>query len=452
MSTKPNLLKEASTTSPLTDEVRDVLPGFRRTEVGVTPKDWEVRPLGSTVAGLWAGISVNSIVDDLDSDNDEPAILKTSSVQSGSFFPYEAKRIAPKDHSRAKLNPCRNTILISRMNTIDLVGECGFVDRDYPNLFIPDRLWMTQFASKQPISACWLSCVLSSEAYRKRLQAIATGTSGSMKNISKKSLLELPIAFPSYPEQCAIAEALADVDGLIAALDKMIAKKRAIKQAAMQQLLTGKTRLPGFSGKWETKRLGELGHFLKGSGVTRDSAQSGALACVRYGEIYNTHHDYIRTFHSWISAEVAASATRLERGDLLFAGSGETKEEIGKCVAFVDDGEAYAGGDIVILRPRGADSLFLGYALNTPEVNRQKASRGQGDAVVHISAAALAQIELRMPKTEEQAAIAAVFSDMDAEIEALERRREKTHAIKQGMMQQLLTGRVRLDFSKPSGG
>jgi type I restriction enzyme, S subunit len=212
----------------------------------------------------------------------------------------------------------------------------------------------------------------------------------------------------------------------------------------MQQLLTGKTRLPSFTGEWETKQLRELGDFLKGSGVTRDNAQSGPLACVRYGEIYTTHNDYIRTFHSWISAEVAATATRLKRGDLLLAGSGETKEEIGKCVAFVDEIEAYAGGDIVILRPWDADSLFLGYALNTSDVNRQKASRGQGDAVVHISSTALAQVSLPMPRLEEQTAIATVLSDMDAEITAIEKRRNKTQQIKQGMMQQLLTGRIRL--------
>jgi type I restriction enzyme S subunit len=129
---------------------------------------------------------------------------------------------------------------------------------------------------------------------------------------------------------------------------------------------------------------------------------------------------------------------------VLFAGSGETKGEIGKCVAFVSEAEAYAGGDIVILRPRATDSQFLGYALNTPSVARQKASFGQGDAVVHISASALAQVSLALPPVEEQTAIAAVLSDMDAEITALEARREKTRAIKQGMMQQLLTGRIRL--------
>lgn len=415
---------------------------FRRTDVGLIPQDWTVGTLGDAISALQAGVSVNSTAEDV--VRGVPAILKTSCIASGSFFPHEAKPIAPKDRKRATLNPRRGSILISRMNTVDLVGECGFVDQEYPELFIPDRLWMTQFRSSTEVSPRWLTYVLSSAPYRGQLQTIATGTSGSMKNIAKGSLLGLQVAYPPPPEQQVIAEALSDVDGLLGALDALIAKKRAIKQAAMQQLLTGKTRLPGFSGDWETKRLAEVGYFLKGSGVRRDDALSGPVACVRYGEIYTTHDDYIRSFHSWISPEVAARATCLKFGDLLFAGSGETKEEIGKCVALVLDMEAYAGGDIVILRPTGIDSLFLGYALNIADVARQKASLGQGDAVVHISSSALAQVSVHLPAIREQNAIATVLSDMDAEIAALEARREKTRAIKQGMMQQLLTGRVRL--------
>lgn len=282
------------------------------------------------------------------------------------------------------------------------------------------------------------------QANQVMILQLATDSTHGTKRIPTGDLLQTLIALPLPAEQRAIAAVLSDVDGLLGALEVLITKKRAIKRAAMQQLLTGKTRLRGYSGEWETKRLGEIGHFFKGRGVNRDDAQGGSLPCVRYGEIYTTHHDYIRTFHSWISPEVAATATQLRSGDLLFAGSGETKEEIGKCVAFVTDTEAYAGGDIVILRPKSAHPLFLGYVLNIPEVARQKASLGQGDAVVHISAASLAQVSLAVPPVGEQAAIATVLSDMDVEIAALEARRDKTRAIKQGMMQQLLTGRIRM--------
>ena len=255
--------------------------------------------------------------------------------------------------------------------------------------------------------------------------------------------IQLPLP-PTKAEQEAIAEALSDVDKLLGSLEKLIAKKRAIKQAAMQQLLSGKTRLPGFSGEWETKRLGELGSFSKGRGIKRGDVTDTGLPCVRYGELYTRYKDYILNPASYIPPTVALEALPIKKGDLLFAGSGETAEEIGTCAAYIGEEPAYAGGDIILLTPSGQSSIYLGHLMNHPTVAVQKARMGQGDAVVHISANNLAQVKIELPPLTEQIAIAAVLSNMDAEIAALERRREKTRAIRQGMMQQLLTGRVRL--------
>jgi type I restriction enzyme S subunit len=249
---------------------------------------------------------------------------------------------------------------------------------------------------------------------------------------------------PTKSEEEAIVEVLSDADTLIESLERLVTKKRAIKQGAMQELLTGERRLPGFKEEWQNKRLGLLGTFFKGCGIKKDEARSGNLPCIRYGEIYTTHHDRIRSFTSWVSRQVASTAMRLKRGDILFAGSGETKEEIGKCVAFLDDIEAYAGGDIVVLRPTEGCSEFLGYYLNAPFVVSQKASKGQGDAIVHISSTALGAIDLNLPRVDEQQAIAAILFDLDDEIDALEAKLAKTRQIKQGMMQELLTGRIRL--------
>lgn len=195
---------------------------------------------------------------------------------------------------------------------------------------------------------------------------------------------------------------------------------------------------------WNIMPLSLLGDFSKGSGIRKDEAQSGDLPCVRYGEIYTHHNDIIREYNSRITLDVAKTAKRLRKGDILFAGSGETKEEIGKAVAFISDNEAYAGGDIVILRPRDSSSKFLGYVLNAPFIARQKACKGQGDAVVHISTSALASIEIPIPPISEQFAIAAALSDMDALLDGLDRLIKKKRAIKQAAMQQLLTGQTRL--------
>jgi type I restriction enzyme, S subunit len=189
---------------------------------------------------------------------------------------------------------------------------------------------------------------------------------------------------------------------------------------------------------WDIIELGKSGVFSKGSGVRKDQSNSGEIACVRYGELYTKHNNYIKTFHSFISKEVSLQAKKLKKGDILFAGSGETKAEIGKSAAFIDDIEVYAGGDIVILTPKEFDSLYLGYLLNASFIQAQKASRGQGDAVVHISSNNLSTIKIPQPSLTEQTAIAFALSDMDALISQTEKLIEKKKAIKQGAMQELL--------------
>ena len=266
----------------------------------------------------------------------------------------------------------------------------------------------------------------------------------ALPSLSGRQIGAIGVLIPPAHEQRAISEALSDVDGLLGALEALIAKKRAVKQAAMQQLLTGKTRLPGFSGEWEKRRLGNLGIFLKGRGIKREDVSDTGFPCIRYGELYTRYENHILSAVARIPSSIAELALPIKTGDLLFAGSGETSEEIGRCAAYLGDEAAFAGGDVVVLTYLDQNSLYLGYLMNHPTVARQKARLSQGDAVVHISARSLAQIEIDLPPVEEQAAIAAVLSDMDAEIAALERRRDKTRTLKQGMMQQLLTGRTRL--------
>ena len=269
-------------------------------------------------------------------------------------------------------------------------------------------------------------------------------TTTALPSLSERQIGTVSVPIPPSAEQRTIAEALSDVDELLAVLEALIAKKRAIKQAAMQQLLTGKTRLPGFSETWETKRLGDIGPFSKGRGIKREDVSFEGLPCVRYGELYTRYYNYILRAVSRIPPSIALTALPIQAGDLLFAGSGETAEEIGRCAAYLGEEQAYAGGDIVVLTPSEQNSVYLGYLMNHPTVVAQKARMGQGDAVVHISASNLAQVKIELPPLTEQTAIANVLSDMDAEIAALERRRDKARAVKQGMMQQLLTGRVRL--------
>ena len=197
---------------------------------------------------------------------------------------------------------------------------------------------------------------------------------------------------------------------------------------------------------WDVKILGNIGTFSKGSGVSRTESNTGKIPCVRYGELYTHHNDYIKTFNSFISSEVAKNAKMIKCGDVLFAASGETKEDIGKSVAFVSDFEAFAGGDIIILSTNGilCDAKYIGYASNSLHVVKQKAAKAQGDAVVHITSDSIKNIKILLPPLSEQKAIAEALSDVDELITALDKKIAKKCLIKQGAMQELLTGKKRL--------
>lgn len=405
--------------------------GYKQTEVGVIPIDWDAVLLGETGEAL-IGLTYKPS----DVKEHGTLVLRSSNIQNSKLTFNDSVFVDADIPERIKVR-LGDVLICARNGSRDLIGKSAFLDERVEGMTF--GAFMAVYRSKIGRLASFL---FQSEILKRQINEHLGATINQITNKSLNSF-RIPLP-PTETEQRAIATALSDVDALLEELDRLIAKKRDIKQAAMQQLLTGETRLPGFEGEWEAIPLGSLGRFLKGSGVKRDDAMSGNIPCVRYGEIYTLHNDVIREFNSWISEEVAQSAVLIQKGDVLFAGSGETKEEIGKCVALVDEVAAYAGGDIVILRTNNAHPAFLGYALNQPSVIRQKSRFGQGDAVVHISAASLAKVIVKVPRFEEQAAIASVISDIDTEIQTLEQRRSKTAELKQGMMQELLTGRTRL--------
>lgn len=250
---------------------------------------------------------------------------------------------------------------------------------------------------------------------------------------------------PPIDEQRRIAEILGTWDRAIETTENLIVASEAQKKALMQQLLTGQKRLPGFAELWHRTTLGELGEFIKGKGVSRGDVIESGLPAIRYGEIYTTHHFIIEEFRSFISTDAAEQSLLLQSGDILFTCSGETAEEIGKSVAFVDSNEAYAGGDIILLRNHGQSAQFLGYALNSADVTRQKTRFGQGNSVVHINAGNLAEIEVDLPPVDEQAAIAMVLGIARNDIRKLQAGLEILKTEKAALMQQLLTGKRRVD-------
>ncbi len=426
----------------------EVRSGYKQTEFGVLPDDWDAGPIGRAVERLEAGASVNSEKDEAPEFGSYPCVLKTGAAREGSFDPRESKRVARRDLWRLKVSLRKDTILVSRMNTVDLVGDSGYVDADYPNLFVPDRMWMTTIRSTGRVYPRWLSYILAWQPVKSRISASATGTSGSMKNISKPSFRAVEIPYPPVEEQRAIAEALSDADALIESLEQLLTKKRHLKQGAMQELLTGKTPLPGFSGAWEVKRLGEIGSMFGGlTGKTKHDFGHGAARYITFMNIMTNVVIDCGTFE-FVDIKPTESQNRVAKGDLFFNGSSETPEEVGMCAVLAQDVQDVCLNSFCFgFRFRDgapADGLYLAYFFRSREGRELLKSLAQGATRYNLSKTALLKVAFPLPQRPEQAAIAAILSDMDAEIAVLESKLAKARQLKQGMMQELLTGRIRL--------
>jgi type I restriction enzyme S subunit len=411
--------------------------GYKQTGVGLIPEDWNVVPINS-VASVKTG-PFGSALHEKDYVQEGTPIITVEHLGEQGVVHSDLPMVSGFDLQRLHAYSLQSgDIVFSRVGSVDrnsLIGE-----KEHGWLF-SGRLLRIRAQSKN-LHTPFLSYYFHSEPFKQRVRGVAVGQ--TMASLNTKIVNAIEVVMPPLSEQRAIAAALTDVDALLTALDALIAKKRAIKQGAMQELLAGKRRLAGFSNKWDEKQLGEIGALKKGRNIPRKNLSTYGVACVLYGEIYTKYNDVVEKLDSRLPQESASQATPIRMGDILFAGSGETAEDIGKCFAYLGDEEACAGGDLIILTPEKDDSRFLGYLLNAPIVAKQKAILAQGVSVFHIYASSLKTIRVLLPSLVEQQAIAEVLSDMDADIAAVETRREKTRMLKQGMMQELLTGRIRL--------
>jgi type I restriction enzyme, S subunit len=275
----------------------------------------------------------------------------------------------------------------------------------------------------------------------RQAEVEAKGT--TFREITLADLRHICIPLPRVAEQRAIAAALTDADALLAGLDRLIAKKRDLKQAAMQQLLTGQTRLPGFLGNWTDVQLSCIADVLKGNALSKSMrSASGIRPCILYGELFTT---YGRVITSVVGRTNSSEGCASVAGDVLMPGSTTTTgADLATAAALLIDGVAL-GGDILIVRQKGSsyDPIFLANLL-TYAKRQEVAELTQGITIHHLYGRDLKTLAIKLPPLAEQSAIASVVTDIDAELTALEARRDKTRALKQGMMQELLTGRIRL--------
>ncbi|MCT0212544.1 MULTISPECIES: restriction endonuclease subunit S [unclassified Synechococcus] len=425
----------------------ELKPGYKQTEVGVIPEEWEVV---TATEACELVVDCKNRTPPVVPDSDY-AVVRTPNVRNGQFV-IEDLRFTDEASFRewtARAVPQFGDILITREAPL---GEVCAVP-EARNVCLGQRMMLYRPSPTKTETGYLLYSLMSVPVRVNLLRKIGGSTVGHAK-VDDIRYLQLPL--PPLPEQRAIATALSDVDALLGALDRLIAKKRDLKQAAMQQLLTGQTRLPGFHGEWEVKRLGEMG-WTYGGLTGKGKADFGeGSAC--YITFLNVMSNVVIKCEEFEHVHVSSSETQNQviKGDLLFNGSSETPEEIAMCSVLLHDvSDLYLNSFCFGFRfhcNAQADGLFFAYYFRSRVGREFVKSLAQGSTRYNVSKSALLSSTLHLPSLPEQTAIAAVLTDMDAELVALEQRQAKTRAIKQGMMQELLSGRTRLVEAETPGG
>lgn len=347
-----------------------------------------------------------------------------------------------------------NKIPASQLHVNDLVmvrvGDPGVTAIIPPELDGCNCASMMIIRQSREFDSNWLCFVMNSDIGRKQVENVQYGTAQKQFNISDAINFIYPT--PPLAEQRAIASALCGVEALINSLDQLIVKKRDIKQATMQHLLTGQRRLPGFSREWAVKRLGDHLSFLRnGTNSRAELSTEGDVHYLHYGDIHGSQNllqNPAKTSMPYLPRDKAKRLDRLENGDLVFADASEDLDGVGKSVEVqLPEGmELVSGLHTIAVRfdKKVIADGFKAYLQFIPTFRSHLRQLAAGTKVYATNRAHIASAELKIPGIEEQTAIAAILSDMDTELAALEARRDKAKQLKQGMMQELLTGRTRL--------
>jgi len=393
----------------------EVKPGYKHTEVGIIPEDWDVVSLGE-VCQMKSGEGITS-----------------ASIDKFSKYPCYGGNGLRGFTSRFTHNG--KYALIGRQGAL-----CGNVLGVDGKFFASEHAIVVTPAARTDIR--WLTYVLG----KMRLNQFSE--SSAQPGLSVSKLLSLDLAYPpTKAEQEAIATVLSDVDALIAALDALIAKKRLIKQGAMQELLNGKRRLPGFSGEWETINMAEHSTLKARIGwqglTTAEYLSTGEYCLITGTDFIDGKVDWERCHFVENNRYDQDKNIQVRVGDVLITKDGT----IGK-VAYIDHlpSEATLNSGVFVTRPKNNKyhPRYFYYVLSSRIFDDFLRQLQAGSTINHLYQKDFVNFNFPAPEYEEQQAIAEILSDMDAEITALEQKRAKTRLLKQGMTQELLTGQIRL--------
>lgn len=409
-------------------ETMEIQKGFKKTDVGIIPCDWDVKPI-SEITSLMTNGFVGTVKSHYTDYDNGILYIQGYNVEENSFNFNGIKRVTNEFHKQ-HLKSCLQEGDLLTIQTGD-IGVTTVVSKELEGTNC-HALIITRF-KKDTVATRFYSYYFNYSGGRKRLKEIETGS--TMKHINVGDMFQMLIPYPTKAEQTAIATALNDVDALITQLEKLIAKKRAIKQGTMQELLKPKEG-------WEVKKLGEIAEFFKGRGLPKSSLTSdGSIKCIHYGELFLNYKEEITKIKHRTNEFEGAFYSKAN--DVLMPTSDVTPNGLATASCLTENG-VLLGGDILVIRipTQIVNGSFLSYYIR---LNRNEVMRlVKGVTVYHLHASDMKDYFLKYPNVEEQNRISNILFDMENEIEKLEVKLSKYKMLKQGMMQNLLTGRIRL--------
>ena len=415
----------------------ELKPGYQQTEVGVIPEVWKLKSIESFSALVTKGTTPTTY--GFKWADEGVLFLRSECVSDDGLDLAESTFVSKATHAAIIRGEVRSgDVLITITGNVGrvvlLTPDFGFANT---NQHIA-RIRVTEASVRGDFLYHWLSQPM----VRAYYTSITTGQ--AYPQISLRQVRKTQVPLPPLLEQGAIATALGDVDGLLDVLKKLITKKRDLKQAAMQQLLTGHRRLPGLKEEWEMVTAGEIGRFRGGGGfpLKYQGEAGGRYPFFKVSDMNNEGNEtFMTNATNWVSEAIrkAIGVSPFPAGSIVFAKVGaavflERKRILAQASCIDNNMTAF------VLDPRRADSRFIHSVFLQLTLGALVATT----ALPSLSTKQLSAITLSLPSLTEQLAIAAVLSHMDAELLALEARLAKTRALKQGMMQELLTGRTRL--------
>ena len=421
----------------------ELRPAYKLTDYGPIPENWCLRPV-SDMGEVITGKALAA-----DGPGEQRPYLRTKNVFDGRIDIGDVLSMPMTDEQFSQFTLKEGDVLLNEGQSIELVGRCAIYGGEYPRpCAIQNQL--LRFRAHVGVSGLFASHLFRYGQQRGVFARVALQTT-SIAHLGGTRFEQLLLPWPpTEGEQCAIAAALSDVDALLNGVDRLIAKKRDLKQAAMQQLLTGQTRLPGFRGEWRVTRLGDYVTYLRNGVNSRaELLPEGRVKYVHYGDVHACKDVYLSTASlPCLPDPKAASLDRLLPGDLIFADASEDLGGVSKSVEVREVGSTEVVPGLHTIAARFDKEVladgFKGFLQFCPPFVTHLRRLAAGTKVYATNRAHIAGVEMPLPPVREQAEIATVLSDMDAEITALEARHDKTRHLKQAMMQELLTGKTRL--------